>query len=132
MGFAGAGCGARPRLVAALAVAALVVAGCGGGDGGEDQAQTSRTGKVGGKFLVDIDAGSFEPRNITVDAGTTVRWTNRDSQFHTVTKQYGSGLEFNSGEIESDDTFEQEFRAVGVVEYFCELHPDMRGKVTVR
>ncbi len=75
--------------------------------------------------IVDL---TFEPPIIEVDAGTTVTWTNDDGIGHTVTAREG---EFDSGVLESGDSFAQTFSEPGTFEYFCAIHPSMAGTVTV-
>jgi amicyanin len=77
---------------------------------------------------VDIDNLKFIPAEITVSAGTTVMWTNREAIPHTVRSTSG---EFDSGIMEEGDTFEHTFGSAGVFDYICGLHPSMEGRVTV-
>jgi plastocyanin len=42
-----------------------------------------------------------------------------------------SGAGFDSGLLSQGQTFKHTFNKVGVVEYFCSLHPTMVGKVSV-
>jgi plastocyanin len=71
---------------------------------------------------------SFVPANITIAAGTTVRWTHRDGDdTHTVT----SPGAFNSGNLHNGDVFQWTFSAPGRFDYFCAFHSEMQGSVTV-
>ena len=76
---------------------------------------------------VTIQNSAFVPAQLTVERGTRVTWTNRDSLAHTVT---GSGL--NSPSLGQGQTFSYTFDAPGDYSYTCSLHPTMRGQVTVR
>ena len=84
---------------------------------------------------VRIDDFSFAPSNLTVNVGDTVTWVN-----------YDVGIPHNAHA--TDDTFETEvvegsadgtvsgsytFTAddVGTHEYICDVHPNMRGTITV-
>jgi plastocyanin len=78
---------------------------------------------------VAIDNFTFAPGTITVEAGTTVKWLNRDDIPHTVAAK---SLAFKSKALDTDDSFSQRFDDVGEVDYFCSLHPRMIGKVIVR
>jgi plastocyanin len=77
---------------------------------------------------VSIPGRSFSPASITIAAGGTVRWSNSDRDSHTVTADSGS---FDSGILASGRTFSHTFSAAGAFAYHCEIHPDMRGTVTV-
>ena len=78
---------------------------------------------------VKIDNFSFEPREITVAAGTTVVWTNRDDVPHTVTS---SNDKFGSKALDTDDAFSFTFKDPGKYEYYCSVHPKMTGTVIVK
>lgn len=80
----------------------------------------------------------YKPGEITVDAGTTITWTNDDKTGHTVTSGIGfddpdMGVVFDSGFplMKTDETFEYMFDAPGEYPYFCQVHPHMTGKVIV-
>ena len=78
---------------------------------------------------VDIAKFAFVPKELTVEPGTKVRWTNRDETPHTVTSQ---GKVFASKAMDTDDQFEFTFAAEGDFAYFCTVHPFMTGVVHVR
>ena len=77
---------------------------------------------------VKIDNFSFGPATITVAAGTTVTWTNRDDIPHTVV----SDGTFKSKAMDTDEKFSYTFAKPGTYSYFCSLHPKMIGKVVVK
>ena len=78
---------------------------------------------------VTIDNFAFSPKAITVKAGTTVTWTNRDEEPHTVTGEDGS---FKSGTLAGNsNTFTHTFTAAGMFTYHCSIHPYMTGTVEV-
>jgi plastocyanin len=78
---------------------------------------------------VTIDNFAFSPRAITVKAGTTVTWTNRDEEPHTVTAEDGS---FKSGTLAGNtNTFSHTFTVPGSFTYHCSIHPYMTGTVEV-
>ena len=71
---------------------------------------------------------TFLPDTITVALNTTVTWTNEDVVKHTVTADDGSF----SGLVTQGATFPRQFRSAGTFEYFCAIHPRMRGTVIVQ
>src|SRR5216683_3243917 len=78
---------------------------------------------------VTIDNFAFSPSAITVKVGTTVTWTNRDEEPHTVTAADGS---FKSGTLAGNtNTFAHTFTTVGSITYHCTIHPYMTGTVEV-
>jgi amicyanin len=78
---------------------------------------------------VKIDNFSFSPATITVPAGTTVRWTNRDDIPHTVVNDKET---FKSKTLDTDDQYSYTFTKPGTYDYFCSIHPKMTGKVVVQ
>jgi plastocyanin len=75
---------------------------------------------------IKIDNFSFTPAAITVTAGTTVTWINRDDIPHTVASD---SKEFKSKALDTDEKFSYTFSKAGTYSYFCSLHPKMTGKV---
>lgn len=80
----------------------------------------------------------YIPEEITVEAGTTVVWTNLDTEGHTVTSGVPDnpdewGQIFDSGFplIKQNEKFEFTFTDKGEYIYFCQVHPWMVGKVIV-
>ena len=77
----------------------------------------------------------FVPDTLTVSKGTTVTWTNGDSTLHTVTsgsaESGNSGSEFDSSYLAAGKTFQHQFNTAGTFDYYCTLHPYMKGKVVV-
>jgi amicyanin len=78
---------------------------------------------------VKIDNFSFAPVEITVAAGTTVTWTNRDDIPHTVVS---TEKVFKSKVLDTDDKFSFTFSKPGTYPYFCSVHPHMTGTVVVK
>jgi plastocyanin len=77
---------------------------------------------------VEIHDHTFDPAQLKVAAGTTVTWTNRDTEAHTVTADNGL---FDSGVIEPGKSYSTWLGGAGTVAYHCEKHPDMKGSVVV-
>jgi plastocyanin len=78
---------------------------------------------------VKIDNFSFGPAAITVPAGTTVTWINRDDIPHTVVSE---DKVFKSKVLDTDEKFSYAFSKPGTYPYFCSIHPKMTGKVIVQ
>src|SRR5690348_5603039 len=74
----------------------------------------SNTGKnsSGTGTAVTIQDMSFSPNTLTVKAGTTVTWTNKDSVAHTVTGDNGGPA---SDLLASDTTYSYTFTTAGTV-----------------
>jgi amicyanin len=78
---------------------------------------------------IEITKHKFSRPTLTVPAGTTVTWLNRDEDLHTVVS---TTLAFKSAGLETDEAYSYTFAKPGVYEYFCTLHPLMTGKVIVK
>jgi plastocyanin len=79
---------------------------------------------------VEIKGFAFNPATITVSKGTTVAWVNNNGAPHTITTTIAP-VDFDSGRRNKGDTFNQTFNTAGTYEYFCSIHPNMKGKVIV-
>jgi plastocyanin len=77
---------------------------------------------------VDIHDGTFDPAQLEIAKGTTVTWTNGDTEAHTVTADNGL---FDSGVIEPGQYYSTWLGGSGTVEYHSETNPDMKGSVVV-
>ena len=80
---------------------------------------------------VTIDNFAFGPALTMVAPGTTVTWTNKDEEPHTVTSADG-GLTFKSPALDTDDKFSFKFDKPGTYKYFCSIHPHMVGTIVVK
>ena len=78
---------------------------------------------------VGIRGFAFVPSMLTVSVGTTVTWTNRDEEPHTVTSANG---DFSSPGLDTDEAFSRKFTAPGTYTYFCALHPHMTATIIVK
>jgi len=77
---------------------------------------------------VSIDNFTFNPQKLTVKAGTTVTWTNKDDIPHAIA---AVGKEFKSKVLDTDNSFSFTFTTPGSYNYFCSLHPHMTGTIVV-
>src|SRR5215218_2204316 len=73
---------------------------------------------------------SFKPAQITIKRGTKVRWINKDSTTHTATAN--NGRSFDSGRLRPGQSYTHTFKSAGKKPYHCEIHPDMKGTITVK
>jgi plastocyanin len=70
----------------------------------------------------------FAPNSVTVKAGTTVKWTNKDDEPHTVVSDTAL---FRSGAIDTDENFSFKFDKPGTYHFTCSIHPRMVGTIVV-
>src|SRR5829696_3170884 len=79
-------------------------------------------------WSVNIGDNFFDPPQSAVEPGSTITWTNNGDEPHTVTADDGS---FDSERLNPGDSYTVAFGGQGTVTYHCEIHPEMRGSVTV-
>ncbi|MGF7234135.1 MAG: plastocyanin/azurin family copper-binding protein [Frankia sp.] len=77
---------------------------------------------------VSISNFAFLPATVTVRVGTTVTWTNKDSDAHTVTDKTGT---LNSPTLDTGATYRHTFTKPGRYSYLCTIHPFMTATVVV-
>ena len=87
------------------------------------------SGDQGDKHQVTIDNFNFRPSPLTVPAGTTLTWVNRDDVPHNVVS---TEKKFKSPVLDTDEQFSYKFTDPGAYEYFCSIHPKMTGKIVVQ
>ncbi|MGI0019607.1 MAG: cupredoxin domain-containing protein [Nitrososphaera sp.] len=79
---------------------------------------------------------AYSPSPLTVKVGDTVTWINNDFEQHTVTSGTGmsdpnSGDELSSYLMSFGARYEHTFDEAGQYEYYCQIHPMMKGEVVV-
>jgi plastocyanin len=128
----------RRPLAAGLAAGVLLLAGCSAsrpaarpsvtfGPNTATPSVTEPAAPVSGNQIT-IDGFAFAPATLTVSAGTSVTWTNRDEEPHTVVAGDGS---FHSPGMGTGATFSHTFSTAGTFDYVCSIHPMMHGTVVV-
>jgi plastocyanin len=89
---------------------------------------TRGTAMAQGDTSVSIVDFGFDPGSVTIDAGSTVTWTNTGNATHTVTSDDGA---FDSGNLASGDSYSFTFDTPGTYNYHCAIHPNMTGTIVV-
>lgn len=112
------------RLVLTLAIAAPFAR-------GHNVAPADARAASADKYEVVIDNFAFKPKTLTVSAGATVTWVNRDDVPHTATAR-GEPRAFDSGSLDTDGRYSFVFKQPGTHDYFCAVHPHMTGKIIVK
>lgn len=112
----------------AFALIALAVA-CGGAGGPAPATQASQV-TIGA--TVTYRNFSVSPASVEVTRGQAVEWKNEDSSQHTVSGgRPGAKGPFDQ-KVDGGKTTRVVFDTAGSFDFFCEFHPSMTGKVTVR
>ena len=79
---------------------------------------------------VSIDNFTFGPQTLTVKAGTTVTWTNKDDIPHGIASDNNAFAK--SKALDTDDSYSFTFTTPGTYKYFCYVHPHMTGTIVVQ
>ncbi|MBW8798077.1 MAG: cupredoxin family copper-binding protein [Streptomyces sp.] len=74
---------------------------------------------------------AFSPRSLTVTAGDTVTWVNRDQAPHNV-KTVSGPASFQSSMLNRGGVFSHTFSAPGTYDYECTVHPGMTAVLVVK
>ncbi len=75
----------------------------------------------------------YIPSLIVIEKGKQVTWVNEDSAFHSITSGfYDTPTDlFDSGHLDPFESYTITFDEIGTYDYFCTLHPWMKGQVVV-
>jgi len=114
----------KALLVPTLLVSVLV-AGCGGSDGGGQDATPAE--EPAATTSIKIEDFAFSPTLATVERGATVTVTNADGVTHTLTADDGS---FDTGDLAAGSktiTLDE----AGTFAYHCAIHTYMKGMIEV-
>ena len=82
-----------------------------------------------GSTIVMAKDFMFAPTALTVAAGSTVTWTNRDDEPHTVVSEAGL---FRSAALDTNESYSFRFDKPGTYRYTCSIHPRMVGTIVVQ
>lgn len=119
------------KSVLAFAVTALLgltAGACGGGEeGGSASTPTKPAGGSGeAAAVINATGTTWEPDEVTIDAGETVKWEIKGSIVHDL--KGDEGVEHKaSSNYEYTHTYEK----AGTYSYQCTIHPGMTGTITV-
>jgi Icc protein len=91
--------------------------------------QTNRKSLVLGPNEIGIDNFNFTPGVMTVKAGTTVTFINKDDVPHLIVNTQNR---FKASPVlDTDQRYSATLTKAGTYDYFCSLHPKMVGKILV-
>jgi plastocyanin len=96
------------------------------GDGGG----ASTGGGGGDAQSVAIKDFEYAPKDLSVEAGTEVEWTNEDSADHNVIFDGDTPQDIEN--LEQDQSGTVTFEEAGTFDYVCSYHPGMEGSVEVQ
>lgn len=132
------------RLIISGSLAVLLLAACGGGGTttpttpGDSPAPSASPSQAGEAITCmpderqgDVNAAvvdfAFDPESLSASAGQTIVWTNTGQAPHTVTFDDGP----DCGRMNAGGQTAAQFNAPGDYAFHCDIHPTMRGTVSV-
>ena len=93
-------------------------------------ALVSYTALAGQMVEVRIEKYLFTPPEVSIRAGDTVKWVNREKRTsHSVVFPQEGGRE--SERMFPDESWERQFTQPGRYPYTCGPHPEMKGEIIV-
>ena len=92
--------------------------------------QASVAGDKAASTIVSIDNFRFKPATVTVPVGTVVTWINHDDIPHTVLSVDKTTVV--SPALDTDEKFSFTFTSPGTNDYYCSVHPHMKGRIIVQ
>jgi plastocyanin len=110
------------RIIASLALLALLLASCGGGHTVQLPPEVPP-----GSTVIDQYGLAFKPSAATARAGETVFFLNSETALHTVTIDGKN----ESGDMRKGEVFSFQFANPGTYRVRCDYHPQMRATITV-
>ena len=96
--------------------------------GQKEPAESSAPAPNSTTTVVDINALAFNPDQLNIAPGTTVKFENKDTVAHTATADNDV---FDTNRLEPGESMEVFFEGAGTVTYHDDLHPDMKGSIVV-
>jgi polysaccharide biosynthesis protein PslG len=79
---------------------------------------------------IKIAGYQYNPGDLTIQAGTTIIWSNSDNDTHNVAIDKGPEL-FVSPILKKGEDTRFYFTRTGIYDVFCEWHPQMKSRITV-
>lgn len=79
------------------------------------------------KHRVQIKDNFFDPQNLTINTGDTVEWIQDGTVIHTTTSGTDCNADgtWDSGNLDSGESFSYKFTTEGTFDYFCIPHCEM-------
>jgi len=128
------------QTMALAGLAAMTVA-CSSGGSGSTPAPTAASSAdasapaSGGTTVVAKDI-AYQPTSLTIPANTatTITFDNQDAAPHNIAIKDASGAQVFKGDIVTQQKIDYNVNALpaGAYQFWCEVHPNMTGTLTVQ
>jgi plastocyanin len=94
----------------------------------EERSMQIQQATVTKSHTILIQQMKFSPAELTVQEGDSITWINRDMVTHNVTEELNK--EWASGDLPVGKKWSMV--ATKTADYFCTLHPVMKGRLVVK
>ena len=94
---------------------------------------TTDASAAAGELAVTLEIANVLHLDVTVSAGGTVTWVNKDPFPHTTTSGSPETTAelWDSGQFSQNGSYSFTFNQTGTFPYYCTIHPSMTATVTV-
>jgi len=82
------------------------------------------------KTTMEQKSRKFVPELLAITKDETVSFPNRDAIFHNVFSQ-STTRPFDLGSFKKDESKDKQFPSLGVVDVYCNIHPEMAATILV-
>jgi plastocyanin len=79
--------------------------------------------------VIHVANFTYDPAELIIKPGTTVTWVNDDDIPHLIAEDNGK---FRSKALDTGEKFSMILSQGGEIDYYCALHPHMKGKILVK
>ena len=79
---------------------------------------------------INIENLAFSPSSLNVKVGELVIWKNLDSASHKIISN--GEPKFESPQLANGEEFSYIFPIAGTYDYYCSIHPSMKGVIIVK
>lgn len=117
----------RKFLMAAAAVGLLAGSACGGGSNNDDPKPSAPVGAGAAAVTIKATGTTWEPDDVSIDAGEVVKWDVDGSIVHDL-----KGDDGVSHKASSKYVYTHKYSQPGTYSYQCTIHPGMTGTVTAK
>jgi plastocyanin len=106
--------------IALIAIAALSIGIVMAAHAGDSTAEPT-------EHVMEITGFKFIPESLSVKAGDTIKWINKDITPHTA---IGDDMSFDTGQLKQNESKNITVSSDQKISYVCRFHPAMKAKWT--
>ena len=113
------------KILIFLLMALFLLSSCSSGNNKENSQENNQESSN----TILIENFEFSPEQLEIPINAKITWIQKDSAPHDVTS---INNEFKSPILNKDEEFSYTFTKAGDYNYYCRIHPSMKGKIIVK